>query len=68
MNFKDILRRSPQANRREFLRTAANGIGAWALSDLLAADGYAAGNADAALRAEGQERHLPVHGRRPQPI
>ena len=43
MNFKDILRRSPQANRREFLRTAANGIGAWALSDLLAADGFAAG-------------------------
>jgi hypothetical protein len=43
MNFKDILRRSPGANRREFLRTAANSIGAWALSDLLAADGLAAG-------------------------
>ena len=43
MNFKDILRRSPGANRREFLRTAANGIGAWALSDLLAADGLDAG-------------------------
>jgi hypothetical protein len=43
MHFKDIPRLSPRANRREFLRTAANGIGAWALSDLLTADGFAAG-------------------------
>ncbi len=31
-------------NRRQFLRTAGNGIGAWALADLLAADGLSAAN------------------------
>ncbi len=29
-------------SRRQFLKTAANGVGAWALGDLLARDGYSA--------------------------
>ncbi len=43
MDLRQIMRRSPLANRREFLRTAAHGMGAWALSDLMASDGIAAG-------------------------
>lgn len=35
-------------SRRSFLRTAANGIGAWALGDLLSADGLTAATAGAA--------------------
>lgn len=45
MDLRQIMRRSPLANRREFLRTAAHGMGAWALSDLMASDGLAAGGA-----------------------
>ncbi len=48
MDLRQIMRRSPLANRREFLRTAAHGMGAWALSDLMASDGIAAGGAVAA--------------------
>ncbi len=43
MDLRQIMQRSPLANRREFLRTAAHGMGAWALSDLMASDGIAAG-------------------------
>jgi hypothetical protein len=58
MNFKEILRRSPAANRREFLRTAANGIGAWALSDLLAADGFAAAGGAIAPHFAPRAKHV----------
>jgi hypothetical protein len=43
MDLSQIMRRSPLANRREFLRTAANGVGALALSDLMASEGLASG-------------------------
>ena len=58
-------------SRREMLARSANGFGAAALAALLAAeeargaDAVAVRPQEAALSRQGQERHLPVHGRRP---
>ena len=57
--------------RRWFLQQCGVGLGAAALADLLgdqtARRRQPAGTEAAALPGEGEERHLPVHGRRPEP-
>ena len=61
-------------SRRSFFQECAGGIGIMALAQLLEQDGCGAvpehepaGAAEAALPAQGQERHLHVHGGRPEP-
>ena len=76
---QDVLR---HITRRKLLKTAGFGIGSLALGSLMAEDGFAAtlagawavgpngpsGAQIASLRAQGQEHHLPLHGRRPVPV
>ena len=60
------------ASRREFLHRATSGLGGIALTAMLADDARAKGTNPLAARkphfaAEGEARHLPVHGRRAEP-
>ena len=60
-------------SRRSFFRTCGLGLETAALAHLLARDGQrrhahrSAGAEEAAFRAQGEERHLYVHGRRAEP-
>jgi hypothetical protein len=45
-------------HRRDFLRSAANGVGVWALGDLLSASGLAADSADAVSPLAAKAPHF----------
>jgi len=55
----EFLRRRAASNRREFLRTAAGGLGMAALGDLLTADGLTAATANSGSPLAPKQPHFP---------